>query len=123
MTELNSFRLNRASYEGPFQFRISKYVTDDIMAVIIVLPEEFNEHLATVSINLSAYGLYPQSETSFFVKEYRENEGMFEELVRHGVIRPVENKRVVHFGPFNLVTHEAELTNEYPDTWLEPIEF
>lgn len=65
------------------QLWLSKYATDDVTALFVT--SEQGEPLATVTVNLSAYGQFP-GEGNVFVKNWSENEGILDVLVREGVL-------------------------------------
>lgn len=75
-------------------------------ATALVGTLESGELFATFSVNLAGYGI-SADEGNVLIKDYSENEGMFEQLVDNGVIG--EQIREHTIGPFSLPVREAEL--------------
>jgi hypothetical protein len=62
---------------------------------------------SVLSVNLSQYGLVPNSDDLFYVKNYAENEGLPAILVRAGIATAVSEVKI---GPFNSSCYMMRLT-------------
>lgn len=72
----------------------------------VSLTSDEGEPLASVSVNLSFYGLTPD-EGCIFVKDYAEGEGMLDSLTEAGLLEPTG--RTVTFGPYDTTAREARV--------------
>jgi hypothetical protein len=78
---------------------VSVYESDPEWLAVFVehADEDGYPEVSTLSVNLTAYTTPPPAG-HFYVKDYAENEGVADALVRAGIASKVET---FHFGPFD----------------------
>lgn len=78
------------------EIHFERFMSDGSTVIRMMLQN--GEVLATPSVNLSEYGIYPRNENETFIKEYSEGEGMTDLLVKHNIVE--RTGTVAEFGPF-----------------------
>jgi hypothetical protein len=63
---------------------VTRYRNNGRLAVQLVSPDSEDDEVATLSVNLVEE---PMADDEFAFKTYSENEGLFEQVIAHGVIR------------------------------------
>lgn len=102
----------------PTPFR-SKYINEtgvliesgeyDDGSTALILKSALGEQLSIPTVNLNMYGEKP-SEGNVFIKDYSENEGIFAELHRLGVVGNAV--RIIEVGPYRSNVYECPLLKE-----------
>lgn len=81
----------------------SAYMDNEMPALFLTDVE--GDSVAVATVNLSGYGIMPQEQGNTFIKNYGENEGILDVLVKAGVIS--EPVRTVPCG--FAVAHECRI--------------
>lgn len=63
----------------------------DNSGTALFIETQDGEHLFTVTVNVKPYGLQLSDDNNVFVKDYSENEGVLEALVKDGVLEKVRS--------------------------------
>lgn len=91
-TFINGITLAGHTFPGPLRVLLTHYATNNAPALVLQLPD--GEPLATATVNLPETSLGGPDIVA--IKDYSENDGMMNELVRHNILIPLN--RFVHPG-------------------------
>lgn len=115
-TFINGITLAGHTFPGPIRVLLTHYATNNAPALILQLPD--GEPLATATVNLPDSPLIGPGVVA--IKDYSENDGMMNELIRLNLIIPLN--RFVHPGysrvsfPLAKINMEVFQPVDYPTT-------
>jgi hypothetical protein len=105
-------RVQTKYFTGLCKFAFSHYVADNSIAVTLV-DNDTGEMITKATVCLSDYGKKPAIGSHIFVKDYAENEGLYQGLLDAGVVGEFVFKHSE--GPYKATIYECPLTQESLD--------